>query len=535
MLTSGIGVARVRAALPIVLHRGTFGYHRSRAAQPERQAMTSMATDTTATGPALPHVHAVVLAGGSGVRFWPLSRELSPKQFLSIFGGDSLIAAAVARGRAVPGCDAVHLVTGERLLPEYRNHLSQRADIGGEAVDYIVEPLARNTAAAVALAAAVIEAADPGALLVVLPADHLLGSGAEWDRAVRASLDAAANGRIVTIGLTPTRPETGYGYIKAGAEVAAGVNAVERFVEKPDAATAERFLADGGYLWNAGMVVARAAVVLSALDAAGDAAATPEASAGRAIADAARAVAAMPPDARSGDAGRAAFEALPAVPFDKAVLEVSDRVVVVPTSTEWSDVGSLLAIGDLAEPDARGNVLVGRVTDVDSAGVIAYSSDRLLATLGLRDVVIVDTPDATLVADRSRTQDVRLVVEALKATGARELVEPRASLRPWGAWTLLLKTPAFQVKTIRVDPGKRLSLQRHAHRSEHWIVVTGTAVVEVDGASTRVEAGRSAFVPVGAVHRLSNPGETALEIVEVAVGEYLGEDDIERIEDDWAR
>lgn len=493
-----------------------------------------MTTGSSETAPDAPRVHAVVLAGGSGVRFWPLSRELSPKQFLSIFGGDSLIAAAVARGRALPGCAGVHLVTGERLLPEFRNHLSQRTEIGGDAVDYIVEPLARNTAAAVALAAAVIESRDPGALLVVLPADHLLGSGAEWDRAVRAALDAAAGGRIVTIGLAPTRAETGYGYIMAGAALADGVHAVERFVEKPDAETAERFVADGRYLWNAGMVVAPAALVLAELDAAGDAAATPDSASGRAIADAARAVAALRPEERA-DAGRAAFEALPAVPFDKAVLEVSDRVAVVPTSTEWSDVGSLLAIEALAEPDARGNVLVGRVTDVDSSGVVAYSSDRLLATLGLHDVVIVDTPDATLVADKGRTQDVRLVVEALKATGARELVEPRTSLRPWGTWTLLLKAPGFQVKTIRVEPGKRLSLQRHAHRSEHWIVVAGVAEVEVDGAEVRLEAGRSAYVPVGSTHRLANIGARPLEIVEVAVGDYLGEDDIERLEDDWAR
>lgn len=496
-----------------------------------------MGRDTLSPSPApasLP-VHAVVLAGGSGVRFWPLSRELSPKQFLSIFGGESLIAGAVARGRAVPGCVAVHLVTGERLLPEFRNHLSPRTDIGGDRVDYIIEPAARNTAAAVALAAAVVAAADPDALLVVLPADHLLGAGPEWDRTLAASLGAAAAGRLVTIGLEPTRPDTGYGYIKAGAAVSGEVREVEHFVEKPDAATAARFLTEGGYLWNSGMVVALASLVLSELDAAGERASTPDSAGGRTIADAARAVAALAPDGRASDAGRALFAAVPSVPFDKAVLEVSGKVVVVPTTTEWSDVGSLLAIADLAEPDERGNVLVGRVTDVDSSGVIAYSADRLLATLGLHDVIVVDTPDATLVAAKDRTQDVRLVVEALRLTGARELIEPRTSLRPWGSWTLLLKSGAFQVKTIRVEPWKRLSLQRHARRSEHWIVVTGCAEVEVDGVTLSIAAGRSAYVPVGALHRLANAGEEPLEIVEVAVGDYLGEDDIERLEDDWAR
>jgi mannose-1-phosphate guanylyltransferase/mannose-6-phosphate isomerase len=491
--------------------------------------------EPTPDGTALTRVHAVILAGGSGTRFWPLSRELSPKQFLSIFGEDSLIAGAAARGLAVPGSVAVHVVTGERLLPELRNHLASRTDIGGDRIDYIVEPLARNTASAVALAAAVIDDADAGALLVVLPADHLLGREPEWDRALSCALKAAATGRLVTIGLTPTRPETGYGYVKFGKEIFPGVNEADGFVEKPDAAAAQHLLDEGGYLWNSGMLVARSDVVLTELRLAGERAATPNSARGRDIADAAVAVAELSPEERTGSAGRALFEGLPSVPFDRAVLEVSDAVAVVPTSVEWSDVGSLLAIADLSAPDEHGNVLIGRVTDVDSSGVVAYSADRLIATLGLRDVIVVDTPDATLVADKARTQDVRLIVDALKATGAKELVEPRTSLRPWGCWTLLLRTDTFQVKTICVTPGTRLSLQRHAHRSEHWVVVRGTAHVEVDGTETTVSAGGSAFVPVGSAHRLGNAGGVTLEIVEVATGDYLGEDDIVRLDDDWAR
>ena len=480
-------------------------------------------------------VHAVVLAGGSGVRFWPLSRELAPKQFLSIFGEESLVAGAVARGRAIPGSVAVHLVTGERLLPEFRNHLASRSDIAGESVDYIVEPLARNTAAAIALAAAVVELTDPRGVLVVLPADHLLGRDAEWDRALAAALSAARAGRLVTIGLQPTRPETGYGYILSGAEIAPGVREVERFVEKPDAATAERFVAEGAYLWNSGMLAARADVILRELELAGHRGGTSASACGEAIAAAARDVAAMKPADRVGDLGRAAFEPLPRVPFDRAVLEVSDVVAVVPTTTNWSDVGSLLAVASLGEPDERGNVLVGRAVDVDSSGIVSYAPDRLIATLGLSDVIVVDTPDATLVADKSRTEDVRLVVEALARAGARELIEPRRSMRPWGSWTLLVKTEAFQVKTISVEPGMRLSLQRHARRSEHWIVVEGSALVEIDGEERLVEAGHSAYVAVGSTHRLTNGGDVTLKIVEVATGDYLGEDDIERLEDDWSR
>jgi mannose-1-phosphate guanylyltransferase / mannose-6-phosphate isomerase len=479
--------------------------------------------------------HAVVLAGGSGVRFWPLSRELAPKQFLSIFGEESLVAAAVARGRAIPGSVAVHLVTGERLLPELRNHLASRTEAAGQGIDYVVEPMPRNTAAAIALAAAVVELSDPSAVLVVLPADHLIVRDAEWDRALEAALASARDGHIVTIGLAPTRPETGYGYIKSGREVGDGAREVERFVEKPDAATAERFVAEGVYLWNSGMVAGRADVILRELELAGHRAATPASSAGEAIAAAARAVAAMTPAERVSDAGRALFEPLPSVSFDRAVLEVSDAVSVVPTTARWSDVGSLLAVASLGEADERGNVLVGRAVDVDSHDIVSYSPDRLVATLGLENVIVVDTPDATLVADKARTEDVRLVVEALARAGARELIEPRRSMRPWGSWTLLVKTDAFQVKTITVEPGMRLSRQRHARRSEHWVVVEGIALVELDGEQTTLCEGESTYVPVGAVHRLSNAGDIALCIVEVATGDYLGEDDIQRLEDDWSR
>lgn len=488
-----------------------------------------------------PHLHAVILAGGSGVRFWPLSRELNPKQFLTVFGGESLIGRTIARIEPMVGADALHVLTSEQLVAELRSHLACQPEVDAACVTVLAEPLARNTAAAIALAAAYALRHDPDALIAVLPSDHLLEDGDLWRDTMTLACDVARDGYLVTIGLVPTRPETGYGYIRAGEPIHGRVigemqaRIVERFVEKPDAATAERFLGEGGYLWNSGMLVAPAALVLSELRLAGDRALTLDSASSAHFAEAAEQIAMTDPDAWTSDEARATYAQLPSVPFDKAVLEVSDRVAVVPSHMEWSDVGSLLALGDLKEPDDRGNVLVGNVTDIGSSDVIAYSEDRLLATLGLENVVVVDTSDVTLVADRDRVQDVRLVVDALRAAGAQEVVEPRTATRPWGSWTLLMKQAGFQIKSIEVLPGRRLSLQSHEHRSEHWVVVSGTARVERDGEIFEVAENESIYLPAGCKHRLGNEGGAPLKIVEVAVGDYLSEDDIVRYEDDWRR
>ncbi|MDZ4179075.1 MAG: mannose-1-phosphate guanylyltransferase/mannose-6-phosphate isomerase [Coriobacteriia bacterium] len=485
-------------------------------------------------------LHAVVLAGGSGTRFWPLSREMSPKQLLTIFGGVSLMVSAILRIEKLCGPEGIHIVTGERLFDEIRNHLTSEDRLSGTPIDYIIEPGARNTAPAIALAAAVVARKDPDALIIVLPSDHLLEDGETWRHTVRAAMRAAEEGYLVTIGLVPSEPETGYGYIKANMPLglpgeAEDVHSVDRFVEKPDRGTAERFLREGGYLWNSGMLVARASTVLDEMRAAGAASPTPDAAAATEIVRVAEALAAADPaEWLTGELGDS-YNALPAVPFDKAVLEVSNCVAVVPTSLAWSDVGSLQSLTELAKPDERGNVLVGRVTDVESSGIIGYSQDRLVATLGLKDVLVVDTSDATLVVAKDRTQDVRLVVEALRAIGAPEVVSTNSSLRPWGSWTLLMKGDGFQIKSIDVKAGHRLSLQSHARRSEHWVVVEGSARVERDGEVIELANGESVYLPLGAVHRLENPGPGPLKVVEVAVGEYLGEDDIMRFEDDWGR
>ncbi|MDA3937131.1 MAG: mannose-1-phosphate guanylyltransferase/mannose-6-phosphate isomerase [Actinomycetota bacterium] len=486
-------------------------------------------------------LHAIILAGGSGARFWPLSRELSPKQMLSIFGGVSLITQAVRRIRPLLKDSCLHVLTNEALRDELRNHLTAQEELVGLDMEFLAEPTPRNTAPAIALAAAYLVAQDPDALMIVLPSDHLLQDGDVWRDTIALASDLARDGRLVTVGLSPDRPETGYGYIHAGDAIdgfergASRGHSVVEFVEKPDYATAERFLAQGCYLWNSGMLVARASVILDELVAAGAAAATPDSENGAQIARVARELAAAGPASWNTDAARNAFASLPAVPFDKAVLEVSARVAVVPAQLEWSDVGSLLALADLDAPDERGNVLVGNITDIDSHDVIAYSADRLVATLGLKDLIVVDTADATLIADRSRAQDVRGIVDALKASGNPEVVSSRESLRPWGSWTLHMKAPGFQIKSIVVRPGHRLSLQSHTQRSEHWVVVEGTAIVERDGVAMTVAANESAYIPIGCRHRLSNTSDESLRVIEVAVGDYLGEDDIVRYEDDWGR
>jgi len=478
-------------------------------------------------------IYAAVLAGGSGQRFWPLSRELSPKQMLSVFGTESLIAQAVHRVDGVVEPQNVSIVTSARLFDELRNHLTAQPDPSLRHLRYLQEPLARNTAPAIAYAAAVCERENPDAVMIVLPSDHLLETGGLWTECLQSAIALARDGHLVTIGIAPTRPETAYGYIEAGPvleEYSVGrahPRLAERFVEKPDDARAAEFLANGGYYWNAGIFVMGAARVLEEL-------ASHEDTAG--IAATARWLAAKQGAGSLDDAeAYARFESLPSISIDYAVMERAHRVAVIPAALDWSDVGSLLALANVAEPDAAGNVRVGRGVDLESRNSIVYSSDRLVATLGVEDLMVIDTMDATLVAPKARAQDVRLVVEALAAAGAGEVVHSKTSLRPWGSWTTLMDAPGYKIKRVEVSPGSRLSLQSHTRRSEHWVVVSGMAWVTCDDRQFELPANKSAYIPVGSVHRLENRGAEPLVIIEVQVGEYVGEDDIVRIEDDWSR
>jgi mannose-1-phosphate guanylyltransferase/mannose-6-phosphate isomerase len=479
-------------------------------------------------------LYATILAGGSGQRFWPLSRELNPKQLLSMFGQESLIAQAVHRIVPFVGDpSSIVISTNELLFDELRNHLTAQADPDLHALSYLQEPRPKNTAPAIALAAATFLRRDPEAIMVVLPSDHLLEDGEVWADCIKAAAKVASAGYLVTIGISPSRPESGYGYIRAGdamPEYDVGYvrpHIAAEFVEKPEQSRAEEFLKSGNYFWNAGIFVMKASQVLAELDAAGGNEAK--------IAETVRWIASLDPaDGKSSEVLER-FSALESISIDKAVMERSTHVAVIPAPLRWSDVGSLLALADCARPDEAGNVRVGRGVDIDSFDNIVFSSDRLVATLGVDDLIVVDTTDATLVLPKERAQDVRMVVEALKALGAPEVTQPKVSLRPWGTWMSLLKGVGYQIKIIEVKPGARLSLQKHEHRSEHWVVVSGTALVTREDEQITVAANEGIFLPAGCKHRLANCGETTLHVIEVQVGSYVGEDDIIRYDDDWAR
>lgn len=479
--------------------------------------------------------HAVILAGGTGTRFWPLSRELSPKQLLSIFGTESLVAQAVRR--VLPIVESTGgtttIVTNERLLDELRNNLAANEDERMRSVVYLVEPVPRNTAPAIALAAADLLTRDPEAVMIVLPSDHLLDDGELWQDTIACAVSLAEDGFLVTVGITPTRPETGYGYIEGGELMSAHKSAsctpckVRRFTEKPDLATAERFVSAGSHYWNAGIFVMRARDVLAGLRAAGGA--------GPTIAEVCERTASLPRAEWTSDDARERFAALPSAPIDTALMELAGNVAVIPAPLTWHDVGSFLTLQSVVPADAHGNTRIGRGVDIETNDSIIYSANRLVATLGMRGAVVIDTADATLVCPKDRCQDVRLVVDALTAMGAEEVVQPKTSLRPWGSWTSLLSGPGFQIKLLEIKPGCKPSLQRHEHRSEHWIVVEGNGTVTRNREVIEVPTNESVFLPLGSVHRVENSGGDMLKIIEVQVGDYLGEDDIIRLQDDWHR
>ncbi len=476
------------------------------------------------------HLYAVILAGGSGTRFWPLSRRLAPKQLLSLTSERTMLQDTVLRiGPSVPP-ERVWVVTGRELVDETRRQL--RVINSGASV--ISEPLGRNTALAIAVAAERLLAADPDAVMAVLPADHNVAKPDVFLSTLALAVGVAREGYLVTIGIVPHRPETGYGYIKLGAPLARGGEKkkraeaflVERFVEKPDRARAEQYLAAGNFFWNSGMFVWRAADVLEELRRYAPGIASAGAQITRAMAD---------PVADESRL-RSLYEAAESVSIDYAVMERSTRVAVVPAEFGWNDVGSWAALDDVAAKDERGNVISGRVVDVDSRRSIVYAQDRMVATIGLDNLIVVDTPDATLVCAKDRAQEVRKVVDALEAQGAQEHIVHKTVQRPWGTYTVLGEGPGYKIKRIVVNPASRLSLQMHRQRSEHWVVVSGSARVTCGERVYDVKTNESTFIPTLHKHRLENVDpQVSLEIIEVQSGPYLGEDDIQRFDDDFGR
>ena len=465
----------------------------------------------------------VVLAGGSGTRLWPLSRADYPKQFLALDGEASLLQRTVTRARAC--CRAAPIVVASE--PHRFLTAEQLALVGSEDATILLEPEARNTAPAMAAAAHRVAASDPDAVMLVLPADHRVPDDEAFAAAVEAAARTAEGGSIVLLGITPTRPDTGYGYVTvaAGEEDATGSRAVERFVEKPDGARAEALLAEGRCYWNAGMFVCTAARFLEEL-----AALEPEMHA--------RTKAAVEGAAIDLDFVRLAaepFAACRSVAVDVAVMERTASARLVPFAAGWSDIGSWDAVHEVATRDAAGNALSGDVVARDCRDSYVRAESRLVVALGLESAVVVETADAVLVLDRSHAQDLKAALATLAERGRTELTTHRTCYRPWGHYESLIVDGRFQVKRITVSPGAVLSLQKHFHRAEHWVVVKGTAEVTIDERVTMLSENESVYVPLGAVHRMRNPGRIPLEIIEVQTGSYLGEDDIVRLGDRYGR
>ncbi|NIJ67767.1 mannose-1-phosphate guanylyltransferase/mannose-6-phosphate isomerase [Xanthomonas sp. 60] len=464
------------------------------------------------------NIQPVILSGGSGTRLWPLSREAYPKQFLPLAGELTMlqatwsrVAAIAAHGPIVVANEDHRFVAAEQLA---------RLNVLPTAI--ILEPIGRNTAPAIAVAA--LEAMKDGgdATLLVLPSDHVIVDEKAFHTAVHVAAEAADQGKLVTFGIRPSGPETGYGYIKAAGTGA--VKPVDRFVEKPDLETAARYVASGEFFWNSGMFLFKASRYLDELQRW-----HPEMLAASRIA--------WEKGSRDADFTRlekASFAAVPSDSIDYAVMEKTLDAVVVPLDAGWNDVGSWTALRDVSEQDGSGNAHHGDVIAIDCRNTYAYG-ERLVALVGLDDVIVVETDDAVLVGKADRMQEVKEVVARLKAEGRSEATWHRKVYRPWGAYDSIDNGERFQVKRITVKPGGTLSLQMHHHRAEHWIVVSGTAEVTRGDEVLLLSENQSTYIPLGVTHRLRNPGKLPLELIEVQSGSYLGEDDIVRFEDTYGR
>jgi len=463
----------------------------------------------------------VILAGGSGTRLWPLSRRLHPKQFLALNGKYSLLQETAKR--VAPLCEDELLVVcheAHRFLTA--EHLRT---IGFEEPRVLLEPDACGTAPAIALAALDVCSLHDDPMLLVVAADHIIKDADSFERSVKAALRTAQQGWLVTFGVSPSRPEAGYGYIKVGEGIESGGNKVDQFVEKPTISEAEEYIKTGEYLWNTGFFLFKARAYLSALE---------------------RFQPNMLSACRSAYDGvcrdgiflrpdRQAYQACPSDSIDYAILEHADNVAVARLDTGWSDIGSWSALWDEAEKDAANNVGSGDVIFRDAENCLAYSTGRLVAALGVSDLVIVETSDAVLISRKECAQDVKALVSQLDVAARTEHVVHTEVYRPWGKFNTVQKGERFQVKKITVNPGAKLSVQMHHHRAEHWIVVSGTAKVLQGDKHYLLTENQSTYIPIGQVHSLENPGMIPLELIEVQSGAYLGEDDIVRMEDKYGR
>lgn len=459
----------------------------------------------------------IVLAGGRGTRLWPMSRELYSKQFLTLPGdGQSLLAKAYERAKLLVESQDIVTVTSQDFAFFVKDTFQE---VTGQAPLHVIcEPVGRNTAPAIGLALAYAKDklhVPPDEPFLVMTSDHVIQPVSAFAGYVKLGEQAAQSGYLVTFGVKPTGPETGYGYVQAGDSLSDGVLKAVRFVEKPDAVTAQMYVASGDYYWNSGMFCFTARDMVAALiEYQPDIAHLLEPGYGEAV---------------------ARFADMPSISIDYAVMEKASHVAVVPMDLTWNDVGSWDAVYAITNKDTDGNALSGDVVALDTINSLVVSRKRLVATIGVKDLSIIETDDAVLVAQRGSSQDVKVLLETLKASGRREVHEHTTTIRPWGTYRILEESSRFKIKSIVVNVGAVLSLQRHIHRTEHWVVIHGTAQVTIGEKTFFVHEGESTFVPKTTLHRLGNPGKVPLEIIEVQNGEYVGEDDIERVEDVYGR
>jgi mannose-1-phosphate guanylyltransferase len=463
----------------------------------------------------------VILAGGSGTRLWPLSRQLNPKQFLKLLGDRTMFQQTLQRLEGL-SCTSPIVVCSEehRFLAA-----EQLREIGIEGASIILEPVARNTAPAIALAALRSMENDGNSLLLVLPADHLIADPESFRETVRNALPEAEKGRLVTFGIVPTSPETGYGYIRRGEERDVSTWSVASFTEKPDEKTAKEYIESGEYWWNGGMFLFNAESYLKELRRL-----APE------IHDAcAKAMEHTSKDLDFLRVGRECFESSPSLSIDYAVMEKTDIASVIPLDSGWSDIGSWNSLWEACAKNGDGNTILGDVKAIGAKDCLIRAESRLVAAIGVTDLVVVETKDAVLVTHRDHVQKIKDLVEDIRTNGRHEHLNQREVFRPWGSYDSIEKGQRYQVKRITVKPGEKTSLQMHHHRAEHWIVVAGTAQITIDDKTLLVSENESVYIPVGKRHALENPGKIPLELIEVQSGSYLGEDDIVRFEDRYGR
>lgn len=474
-------------------------------------------------------IQPVVLCGGSGTRLWPLSRSGFPKQFLCLVGNDSLFQQSIKRllsggdSNAAPSSPYIVCNEEHRFLAQ-----EQLRELGVDNATFLLEPVGRNTAPALTLAALAAREAGKDPVLVVTPADQAITDDEAFRVAMYRAVESAVEGNIVILGITPDRPETGYGYIKVASDKEA-VATVERFVEKPDRDTAQVYLDEGGYYWNAGLFVLKASVWLAALEAF-----RPD------ILEAtSKSWMGKQKDGAFIRADKEAFTAIPSESIDYAVMEkcpgTALPIKMLPLDAGWSDLGAWDAVWSVSPKDDKGNALHGDVLITESSNSLVHASSRLVALAGVENLVVIETADAVLVADRSRCQDVKQIVSLLNQQSREEHTLHRKVHRPWGWYDSIDEGGRFKVKRIQVNPKASLSLQKHHHRAEHWIVVQGTAEITRGSETQLLSENQSTYIPLGEIHRLANPGSIPLEIIEVQSGSYLGEDDIVRFDDIYGR